>query len=68
LDPPVRTRVVRELERLAEQGPGKELVRLKGRPGSRLRIGDWRAIVELDEEVRTILVKRVLPRGRAYER
>lgn len=68
LDPPVRTRIVRELERLATQGPGQELVRLKGRPGSRLRVGDWRAIVELEQETRTIRVKRVLPRGRAYER
>ena len=68
LDPPVRTRVVRELERLAAQGPAQELVRLKGRPESRLRIGDWRAIVEVDRAANTIRVKRVLPRGRAYER
>jgi len=33
-----------------------------------LRVGDWRAIVEVDRAANTIRVKRVLPRGRAYER
>ncbi|MCA1677782.1 MAG: hypothetical protein LC777_01945 [Actinobacteria bacterium] len=35
---------------------------------SRLRVGDWRVILELDESHRTIVVVRVLPRGRAYDR
>lgn len=69
LDPPVARRVVAALEQLALQGPGSnELVKLKGRPGSRLRVGDWRVIVDLDVPSREIQVKRVLPRGRAYER
>lgn len=34
----------------------------------RLRVGDWRVIVALDASTRTIRVKRVLPRGRAYDR
>jgi mRNA interferase RelE/StbE len=69
LDPPVRKRIVAGLEQLARQGPGgSDLVKLKGRFGARLRVGDWRVIVELDAPSRTIRVKRVLPRGRAYER
>lgn len=68
LDPPVRARILSELERLAEQGPEGAVVRLKSRSGSRLRVGDWRVIVELEPASRTIRVKRVLPRGRAYER
>lgn len=69
LDPPVRKRVVAGLEQLASSGPiGSGLVRLQGRPGARLRVGDWRVIVELDAPSRTIRIKRVLPRGRAYER
>jgi mRNA interferase RelE/StbE len=68
LDPAVRKRVLRALRRLAE-GPGEgALVKLKGRPGLRMRVGDWRVIVELEQEARTIRVKRVLPRGRAYKR
>lgn len=68
LDPPVRTRIVKALERMTELGPGSELVKLKGRSGSRLRVGDWRVLVDLDLENRLIRVERVLPRGRAYER
>jgi mRNA interferase RelE/StbE len=69
LDPPVRARIVRALERIAGEGAENSgLVRLRGRPGQRLRVGDWRAIVELDAANRTIRVKRVLPRGRSYER
>jgi mRNA-degrading endonuclease RelE of RelBE toxin-antitoxin system len=34
-------------------------------PESRLRIGDWRALVTLDTHERTINVLRILPRGRA---
>lgn len=40
----------------------------QGRPESRLRVGDWRVIVELDVPERTIVIARVLPRGRAYDR
>ena len=69
LDPPVRKRVITALEQLARSGPkAGELVRLKGRSGSRLRVGDWRVVIELDRGSQTIEVKRVLPRGRAYER
>jgi mRNA interferase RelE/StbE len=69
LDPPIRKRVVAALERLArERSGGSDLVKLKGHTGARLRVGDWRVILELDATSRTIRVKRVLPRGRVYER
>jgi len=68
LDPPVRRRVIKALRNLAEDPTGSGLVKLRGRAGLRLRVGDWRAIVELDHKGRTIRVKRVLPHGRAYER
>jgi len=44
------------------------LALLKGRAESRLRVADWRVIVELDTAARTIVIQRVLPRGRAYDR
>src|SRR5690606_20568895 len=37
-----------------------------GRPGYRLRVGDWRVIYELDETVRILGVENVVPRGGAY--
>jgi mRNA interferase RelE/StbE len=68
LDPPIRERVFTALERLANDPHSAGLRKLAGRPESRLRVGDWRMIVELDIAQRTIVVLRVLPRGRAYDR
>jgi len=60
--------VVVALERLADD-PGKGgLRKLTGRAESRLRVGDWRAMVVLDTETHMILVTRIQPRGRAYDR
>ncbi len=68
LDPPLRKRVLAALGNLAENPNDGSLRKLKGRPESRLRIGDWRVLLELDQAARTIVVKRVLPRGRVYDR
>jgi mRNA-degrading endonuclease RelE of RelBE toxin-antitoxin system len=68
LDPPLCQRVFAALERLAGDPQSAGLRKLAGRPQSRLRVGDWRVIVELDLARRTIVVVRVLPRGRAYDR
>jgi mRNA interferase RelE/StbE len=67
LDPPVRQRVNSALVALAEDPQGNTSLRkLTGRRETRLRVGDWRVLLMLDPEPRTILVLRVLPRGRAY--
>ena len=68
LDPQVKQRVLAVLERLASDPGSAALRRLRGRAESRLRVGDWRVIVELDIAARTIVIQRILPRGRAYER
>lgn len=67
LDPPVRNRVAEALRALATepQRPGA-LRKLTDAPEWRLRIGDWRALILLDIPERTIVVTRILPRGRAY--
>jgi mRNA interferase RelE/StbE len=67
LDPPIRERVNSGLVALAQDPHGTTgLRRLTGRPETRLRVGDWRVLLTLDPEERTIVVLRVLPRGRAY--
>ncbi len=67
LDSQVRQRVESALRALA-QDPHRAgaLRKLTGAPESRLRIGEWRALVMLDTNARTIHVTRILPRGRAY--
>jgi mRNA interferase RelE/StbE len=69
LDPPVRKRVARALNDLAnDPAASRGLKKLQGRPERRPRVGGWRVIVDLDAPNRAIRVKRVLPRGRAYDR
>jgi mRNA interferase RelE/StbE len=41
---------------------------LRGRPGYRLRVGDWRVIFELDHEKRRLVVLDIGPRGDVYDR
>jgi mRNA-degrading endonuclease RelE of RelBE toxin-antitoxin system len=60
--------VLSAIERLASDPRNTGLRKLRGRAKSRLRVGDWRVIVELEIADRTIGIQRVLPRGRAYDR
>jgi mRNA interferase RelE/StbE len=67
LDPQIRTRVERALRALADDPQRAGALRkLTGAPEWRIRIGDWRALVLMDAQARTVHVTRVLPRGRAY--
>lgn len=68
LDPPVRQRVWTALERLAADDPSLDMLKLTGEETWRVRVGDWRILFERDEAARQIIVVRVLPRGRAYDR
>lgn len=68
LDPPIRARVVIALEKLAADPHAGQLRKLTHSPESKLRVGEWRVLVTLDEKAKTIQVIRVLPRGRAYDR
>jgi mRNA interferase RelE/StbE len=39
---------------------------LQGQPGYRLRVGDWRVIYTLQDEVLTVLIIRIAHRREAY--
>jgi mRNA-degrading endonuclease RelE of RelBE toxin-antitoxin system len=66
-DPAMGRRIIRGVERLAATGLG-DVRRLAGEDSLRLRVGDWRVIFTYDAEGASIIVLRVLPRGRAYRR
>jgi mRNA interferase RelE/StbE len=47
--------------------PSNNVTKLVGRPGYRLRVGDWRVIYELQDEQLVMLVIKVGARGEIYE-
>jgi mRNA interferase RelE/StbE len=65
LDPPVRRRVTIALRTLVIDPERASGVRkLTGRAESRLRVGDWRVLLELDRSHHEVVIYRVVPRGR----
>lgn len=73
LAPQVRRQIIESLDRLIASdetpfGRGR-LVRLKGQRGlSRLRVGDWRVIVQLNYKECRLVVVRVQHRSAVYDR
>jgi mRNA interferase RelE/StbE len=66
LDRPVQRRVISALDRLTDDPPAGDVVKLANTDEWRLRVGDWRVRFERDSETGVVNVLRVLPRGRAY--
>lgn len=54
------------LDRLAADPSSADLKKLSGGAGWRLRVGQWRVLVELDTRSGVMLVTRVLNRRDAY--
>jgi mRNA interferase RelE/StbE len=44
-----------------------DIVKLRNRNGYRLRVGDWRIIYEIQQEVLVIIVLKIAPRGGVYQ-
>lgn len=74
---PAATKALRKLPRNEQERihaairrlPAGDVRRLQGRRDEwRLRVGDWRALIRLDQDARLIVVTAVKPRGRAYDR
>jgi mRNA interferase RelE/StbE len=67
LDRPVRDRILRALARLADDPRHTaNVTALRGSDRYRMRVGDWRVIYELHDDVLTILVVRVGHRRDVY--
>ena len=69
IDPPTRKRILSAIERLAQSAElTGDVKRLRGSHEFRLQVGDWRVRFEREDRKITIVIVRVLPRGRAYDR
>ena len=62
-----RALIVQKIEELARdpQALRANVKRLRGRPGFRLRIQDWRVLFRIEDD--TLFVDEIEPRGSAYE-
>jgi len=63
-------RIIREkIEHLAVDtfAVNNNVKKLSGRPGYRLRVGDWRVIYEIQDQRVVILVLAIGPRGGVYQ-
>lgn len=68
LDSHIRDRVLTAIDRLTARDPSLDVRRLTGSAEHRIRVGDWRVRFTRDVDAQLIVVQRVLPRGRAYDR
>lgn len=67
LTPELRNRILDRLDGLLTDPPGGDILKLHGsRDEYRLRVGDWRVIFARNTDERTVEIKAVHPRGRAY--
>lgn len=64
----MRERVIGAIEQLAANDPRADVRKLVGGDEHRLRVGDWRIRFRRDADGRQLVILRVLPRGRAYDR
>ena len=68
LDPPIRSRVQGAIALLAEDPRPPAARALRGRPGLRVRVGDYRIIYTVTDEVLLVVVVTVGHRRDVYER
>lgn len=67
LDPPVRRRVMLAIDTLVgDPRSASNVTKLQGRDEYRLRVGDWRVVYTLHEDVLLVLVVRVGHRREVY--
>lgn len=62
-------RIRKKIDRVAADpfAPYANVKKLRGRPGYRLRVGDWRVIYELEKEKLIIMVLKIASRGEVYK-
>jgi mRNA interferase RelE/StbE len=68
LDPPIRRRIVSALDRFIADPRASDIRKIADAGEWRLRVGDWRVRFDFDDDALLVVVTRVLPRGRAYDR
>ena len=68
LDPPVRRRIQGAITLLAEDPRPPAARALRGRPGLRVRVGDYRILYTVEDDVLVVVVVTVGHRRDVYDR
>jgi mRNA interferase RelE/StbE len=67
LDKVSSSRIIRKIDSILDN-PSRYIERLSGRPEFKLRIGDYRAILDLDEGQRILFVRSIGHRRNIYSK
>jgi|APHM01.1.fsa_nt_gi Cytotoxic translational repressor of toxin-antitoxin stability system len=67
LEPDIQDRITEKLLEDVAERPDRHLVRLSGRDDYRVRVGDYRVIVEWDKTENTLRVTKVEHRDTVYD-
>ena len=67
LDKDIRKRIYRALEHLIT-GQRVDIKKLRGSENYRIRVGDYRVIIEISRQAVTVYTLRVLHRAEAYDK
>lgn len=67
IPPKSRQRIFNELNKLLSDPTQVDFQKLKGRSGYRLRVGDYRVLIEIKREERLFVITNIGPRGDVYK-
>ncbi len=58
--------ILRRIEQLAADSRGRQVEKLSGMEGYRLRIGDYRVLFTIDDRRKRVIIYRIVHRREAY--
>ena len=67
LQPRNRQRIFNELDKLLVSPTQTDLKKLKGREGYRLRVGNYRILIQVNREEQIFIITEMGPRGDIYK-
>ena len=67
LHPRSQERILNELDQLLVSPTQTDFKKLKGREGYRLRVGNYRVLMQVNREERLFIVTEIGPRGDIYK-
>lgn len=65
INEPLKSRIIRALQRLETEPPEGDVKKLEGRDGYRARVGGYRILFDIGTD--TVSVYKIAPRGDAYK-